>query len=79
MADGNVQRDNLAEILDRVSDKVSSSQARSLWEKMRDEMQSGGPDAAARYIAAELDRCKQDFDQELTSLREAHVRRQGHD
>ena len=79
MANGIARKDNLAEILNRVSDKVSSSEARSLWEKMRDEMQSGGPDAAARYIAAELDRCKQDFDRELTSLREAHARRKGHD
>jgi hypothetical protein len=69
------QNDNLAEIMNRVSDKVSSSGARSLWEKMRDEMQSGGSDAAVRYIAAELDRCKQDFDRELTSLREAHTRK----
>ncbi len=79
MTDGIPQKDNLSEILNRVSDKVSSSESRSLWEKMRDEMQSGGPDAAARYIAAELDRCKQDFDRELTSLREAHARRRGHD
>lgn len=79
MADGIAQKDNLAEILNRISDKVSSSEARSLWEKMRDEMQSGGPDVAARYIAAELDRCRQDFELELNSLREAHARRQEHD
>ena len=75
MADRIAQKDSLAEILNRVSGKVSSSEARSLWEKMRDEMRSGGPDAAARYIAAELDRCKQDFERELASLREAHARR----
>ena len=78
MAHDIAQKDNLAEILNRVSDKVSSSQARSLWEKMRDEMRSGGPDAAARYLGAELDRCKQDFERELTALRETHARRQGH-
>lgn len=79
MADGIAQKDNLAEILNRVSHKVSSSEARSLWEKMRDEMRSGGPDAAVRYIAAELDRCKQDCERELASLRETHARREGHD
>ena len=76
MLDRIPQKGNLAEILNRVSDKVSSSQARSLWEKMRDEMRLGGPDAAARYIAAELDRCKQDFENELASLREAHPGKQ---
>jgi hypothetical protein len=76
LVDGVAQKDNLAEILNRVSDKVSSSEARSLWEKMRDEMRLGGPDAAARYIAAELDRCKQDFERELASLWETHARRQ---
>jgi hypothetical protein len=79
MADGVAQKDNLAEILNRVSDKVSSSEARSLWERMRNEMRSGGPDAAARYIGTELDRCKQDFERELTALHEARARRQGHD
>ena len=76
MVDRIAQKDSLAEILNRVSDKVSSSEARSLWEKMRDEMRLGGPDAAARYIAAELDRCKQDFESELASLREAHAGRE---
>lgn len=76
MADRAMQKDNLAEILNRVNDKVSSTEARSLWEKMRDEIRSGGPDAAARYIATELDRCKQDFERELASLREAHAMRQ---
>ena len=79
MAESIAQKDNLTEILNRVSGKVSSPEAISLWEKMRDEMQTGGPDAAARYIAAELDRSKQDFERELISLREAHTRRQGHD
>lgn len=76
MADRIAQKDNLVEILNRVSDKVSSSEARSLWEKMRDEMRSGGPDAAARYLGAELDRCTQDFERELASLREVRARRQ---
>jgi len=75
----NPVRRDLAEVLDRVSDKVSSSEARSMWEKMRNEMRSGGPDAAVRYLAAELDRCKQDFERELESLRETHARRQGHE
>ncbi len=79
MAGGIAQKDNLAEILNRVSDKVSSSEARSLWEKMRDEMKLGGADAATRYIMAEMDRCKQDFECELTSLREEHARGQEHE
>jgi hypothetical protein len=79
VVDGTAQRNNLAEILDRVSEKVSSSEARSLWEKMRSEMRSGGTDAAAGYLGAELDRCKQDFERELASLREMHARRQGHE
>ncbi len=73
MAERLSQKDNLTKILDRVSGKVSSSEVRSLWEKMREEIRSGGPDAAARYIGAELDRCKQDFERELSSLREAHT------
>jgi hypothetical protein len=76
MGDSISQKDNLAEILKRVSDKVSSSEARSLWEKLREEIQSGGPDAAARYISAELDRCKEDFERELGYLRGANVGRQ---
>lgn len=76
MANGIVRRENLAEILNRLSDKVSSSEARSLWEKMKDEMRSGGSDAAVRYVAAELDRCKEDFERELGSLRAASARRQ---
>lgn len=79
LADRTEQRDNLTEILNGVSEKVSSSGARSLWEKMRNEMQSGGTDAAVRYLGAELDRCKQDFDRELSSLREMRTRRQGHE
>jgi len=69
---------NLDKILNRVSDKVSSSESRSLWEKMRDEMRPSEPDAAVRYIATELDRCKQDFESELSSLRDAHALRQKH-
>jgi hypothetical protein len=76
MGDSIGEKDNLAEILNRVSAKVSSSEARSLWEKLREEIQSGGPDAAARYISAELDRCKQDFEHELGYLKEANVGRQ---
>jgi hypothetical protein len=75
MFDSIAQKDNLIEILNRVSEKVSSSEARSLWEKMRDEMQSGGPDDAARYIATELDHCYQDFQSALDALREGHSRR----
>ena len=79
MVDGIPQNDNLVKILDRVSDKVSSSEARSLWVRIRDEMRSGRPDAAVRYIGAELDRCKQDFERDLASIREAHARGQSHD
>jgi len=76
LADGVAQQDNFADILNHVSDKVSSSETRSLWEKMRDEMESGGSDAAVRYVGTELDRCKKDFDRELASLRERHARNQ---
>ena len=73
---GEIARDrSLTEILDHVSRKVSSSDARSLWEKMRSEMQAEGPDAAIGYLGEELDRCKQDFERELTSLKESHSRR----
>ena len=79
MVDGITQEGNLDEILNRISDKVSSSESRSLWEKMRDEMRSDGPDAAVRYIAAELDRCRQDFESEVSSLRETLALRKKHD
>lgn len=75
MANRMGQEDHLVQILNRVSERVSSSEARSLWEKMRDEIRSDGPDAASKYIAAELDRCEQDFARELACLREAHDRR----
>ena len=78
MADDITEKRNLAEILDRVSEKVSSSEAISLWEKMREEMRSGAADAAVRYLGAELDRCNQDFDRELASLREL-ARRHGYE
>ncbi len=68
MAVGITEKGNLAEIFNRVSGKVSSSETRSLWEKMRDEMRSGGPDAAARYLGAELDRCRQVFAREMEAL-----------
>jgi hypothetical protein len=75
MSDSLPQKDNLADILNRVSEKVSTSDARSLWEKLRQEMQSGGPDAASKYVSAELDRCKQEFETELSRLRAENVRR----
>lgn len=70
---------NLQEILERVSSRISSSEARSLWEKMREEMEAGGPDTATRYLGDELDRCKQDFEREMTSLRETYSRRPTHE
>ncbi len=79
MVNNVTQKDNLREVLNHVSDRVSSSESRSLWEKMREEMQLGGPDAAAKYLAAELDRCKQNFESELTLLREKYSRRQRHE
>lgn len=72
MSDRMAQKNHLEEILNRVSSNVSSSTARSLWEKMRDEIRSGGPEAAARYVSAELDRCEEDFNRELALLRETH-------
>lgn len=69
------REDNLRRILDDVSSTVSSSDARSLWEKIREEIQTGVPDAALQYVNDELVRCKNDFEREMTAIKEAYARR----
>jgi len=69
------REDNMRKIFDDVSATVSSSDARSLWEKIREEIQTGGPDAALQYVNDELDRCKNDFEREMTAINEAYSRR----
>ncbi len=71
MSDASKNNASLERVLNQVSMRVSKSETTSLWEKMREEMQSEGPDAAIRYISDELDRCKQDFERELRLLRES--------
>jgi hypothetical protein len=75
MSDNTTREDNLRKILDCVSERVSSSNKRSLWEKVREEMQSGGPDAALQYLEDELTRCKNDFAREMATLKESCSRR----
>ncbi|MBI4244233.1 MAG: hypothetical protein HY606_09110 [Planctomycetes bacterium] len=75
MSDSITRENNLRKILDCISESVASSDARSLWEKIREEMQSGGPDAALQYLNDELTRCKNDFEREITCLRETYSRR----
>ena len=75
MADSMIREDNLRKILDGVSATVSSSDARSLWEKIREEIQTGGPDASLQYVNDELNHCKNDFEREMTALKEACSRR----
>lgn len=70
MSDIMTREDKMRNILDCISESVSSSDVRSLWEKMREEMQSGGPDAALQYVNDELTRCKNEFEREMTSLKE---------
>lgn len=58
----------LSDIFKDVSRSISSSELRSLWEKMREEMTRDGPDAAVMYIGDELDRCRQVFAREMEVL-----------
>lgn len=75
MPDSMTREDNLRKILDCISERVSSSDMRSLWEKIREEMQSGGTDVALQYLEDELTRCKNDFEREMLALKESCSRR----
>ena len=58
----------LLEVMKEVRRNVSSSELRSLWEKMQEEMKQGGPDAALDYLTGEFDRCRLSFAKELEIL-----------
>ncbi len=60
--------DRLREVFKDVSQSISSSELRSLWEKMREEMSRDGPDAAVRYLDDELGRCQECFSREMETL-----------
>ena len=60
--------DRLSDLLKDVSHSISSSELRSLWEKMREEVTRDGPDAAVRYLDDELVRCRQCFSREMETL-----------
>ena len=68
--------DKLSDIFKDVRHSISSSELRSLWEKMQEEMTRDGPDAAVRYLEDELVRCHKSFSDEMDKL-EADVSQRG--
>ena len=73
-----VKEDNLRQILDRVSERVSEPEFLSLWEKLREEMQFKGTDSAIQYLNDELRQCKIEFDKELVKLKDLYARKRYH-
>ena len=60
--------EKLSELFKGVRHSISSSELRSLWEKMQEEMARDGPDAAVRYLEDELVRCRTGVSHEMERL-----------
>lgn len=61
--------DRLSDVFKDVSHSISSSELRSLWEKMQEEMTQDGLEAAVRYLVDELTRYRIRFLSEMKTLK----------
>jgi hypothetical protein len=55
-------------VFEAVKSKVHSSEARSLWGRMREEIKRAGVDGAVSYIEGEFARLREDLKHEIARL-----------
>ena len=66
--DSEMAGNGLRAVLDQVDQRLPDSEARSLWERILEEMQEGGPAAMTQYVEDELLQLKQEFEKQMHRL-----------